>query len=523
MLTEAFDRAASRARDRDAARGARLARDDLQHRRSSSSASAASRPATTSSSTGSTNGCRADDAPTREQTRARYPDESGYVERDGVSVFYEVYGVGRADGPAAADLVDHPLAHWKMQIPYLARHCRVITFDGRGQRPLRPAREARGYDEREFAADALAVMDATRDGARGDRRASRSARSAALLLAAEHPERVEGAVFIAPVLSPRGDAAYRADVYPLDERARHRRRLGEVQPPLLAARLPRLPRVLLLADVHRAALDEADRGLRRLGARDDARDAAWPLSGAAWTTEDDRGELCRARALPGARDPRRRGRDQPAARRGIALAERPAASSSSLEGSGHCPHVRDPVKVNLLLREFVVAAAAAAPLGARQVARASARSTSRRRSASATPSATPRSPTSCASSIPTSRSTGSRSIPVTKVLEARGERIHPGERAPGERVRPHRERVGRARPALLPGDPPDGRDPARELHGLPRPRPRRAVRPLDRRRGVGARLLPAREPRAEARRLRVADGLRRLAADGTTAASARRS
>ena len=28
----------------------------------------------------------------REQTRARYPDEDGYVERDGVRLFYEVYG-----------------------------------------------------------------------------------------------------------------------------------------------------------------------------------------------------------------------------------------------------------------------------------------------------------------------------------------------------------------------------------------------------------------------------------------------
>ena len=92
--------------------------------------------------------------------------------------------------------------------------------------------------------------------------------------------------------------------------------------------------------------------------------------------------------------------------------------------------------------------------------------------------------------------------PVTR--GARGaRRAHPpGERAPRERVAPHRERVGRARPALLPGDPPDGRDPARQLHGLPRPRPRGALRPLDRRRGLGARLLPAREPRAEAGRLR---------------------
>ena len=51
--------------------------------------------------------------------------------------------------------------HWKMQIPYLARHCRVLTFDGRGNgRSDRPA-EPDAYREEEFAADALAVMDAT--------------------------------------------------------------------------------------------------------------------------------------------------------------------------------------------------------------------------------------------------------------------------------------------------------------------------------------------------------------------------
>ena len=33
-------------------------------------------------------------APPREQTRALYPDESGYVERDGVKLYYEVYGSG---------------------------------------------------------------------------------------------------------------------------------------------------------------------------------------------------------------------------------------------------------------------------------------------------------------------------------------------------------------------------------------------------------------------------------------------
>ena len=44
--------------------------------------------------------------------------------------------------------------------------------------------------------------------------------------------------------------------------------------------------------------------------------------------------------------------------------------------------------------------------------------------------------------------------------------------------------------------------------------PRGGLRRLDRRRGVGARLLPAREPGPEARRVRVADGLCRLAAYG---------
>ena len=29
-----------------------------------------------------------------EQTRARYPDEEGFIERDGVRVFWESYGEG---------------------------------------------------------------------------------------------------------------------------------------------------------------------------------------------------------------------------------------------------------------------------------------------------------------------------------------------------------------------------------------------------------------------------------------------
>jgi pimeloyl-ACP methyl ester carboxylesterase len=39
--------------------------------------------------------------------------------------------------------------------------------------------------------------------------------------------------------------------------------------------------------------------------------------------------------------------------RGIALAEDTGGELVTLEGSGHAPHVRDPVRVNLLLRDFI--------------------------------------------------------------------------------------------------------------------------------------------------------------------------
>ncbi len=130
-----------------------------------------------------------------EQTRARYPDESGYAERGGVKLHYEVYGSGE---PTVLLLPTWSIIysrHWKMQIPYLARHCRVVTFDGRGNG--RSDRPEAGYDEREFAADALAVMDATGTGRAVIVSLSLGAQRA-LLLAAGHPDRVAGAVFIAP-------------------------------------------------------------------------------------------------------------------------------------------------------------------------------------------------------------------------------------------------------------------------------------------------------------------------------------
>src|SRR5688572_24787902 len=99
-----------------------------------------------------------------EQSRARYPDSEGYVERAGVRIFYEVYGEGEHTILLLPTWSIIHSRHWKGQIPYLSRHFRVLTFDGRGNgRSDRPS-GAEAYLAREFADDALAVMDATDTG-----------------------------------------------------------------------------------------------------------------------------------------------------------------------------------------------------------------------------------------------------------------------------------------------------------------------------------------------------------------------
>ena len=104
---------------------------------------------------------------------------------------------------------------------FLARHCRVVTFDGRGNGRSDRPQEAAAYDEREFEADALAVLDAT-ETERAVIVGSRSAGSAGCSLAAEQPERIEAAVFIGPRFLVRGRNAAGANRLRLfDTRARH--------------------------------------------------------------------------------------------------------------------------------------------------------------------------------------------------------------------------------------------------------------------------------------------------------------
>src|SRR5580704_72731 len=94
------------------------------------------------------------------ETPARAPDEAGYIERDGVSVWWESYGSGEA---AILLMPTWAIVHarfWKAQIHYLARHFRVLTFDARGNGLSdRPDTKA-GYADAETVADAVAVLDA---------------------------------------------------------------------------------------------------------------------------------------------------------------------------------------------------------------------------------------------------------------------------------------------------------------------------------------------------------------------------
>src|SRR5467141_1285292 len=131
--------------------------------------------------------------------RAAEADSQGEAVRDGVRLHWELYGSG---DPTVFLLPTWSIIHsrhWKFQVAHLARHCRVLVMDGRGNglsdRPLDP----KAYADEEFAADALAVMDDA-----GTRSAALVALSAgsrwALLLAAEHPERVTSVVFIGPAV-----------------------------------------------------------------------------------------------------------------------------------------------------------------------------------------------------------------------------------------------------------------------------------------------------------------------------------
>ena len=156
--------------------------------------------------------------------RAAHPDLADHVVRDGVRLGYEVFGHGE---PTILLMPTWTIIHsrfWKLQVPYLSRHYRVVTYDGpgngRSDRVLDPER----YSPDSYASDAAAVLDAcgvseafvvglSRGGMYGIR------------LASLYPQLVTGLVLIGPALPLGGPAPGREriaarfrDPYPVEAR-----------------------------------------------------------------------------------------------------------------------------------------------------------------------------------------------------------------------------------------------------------------------------------------------------------------
>jgi pimeloyl-ACP methyl ester carboxylesterase/predicted glycosyltransferase len=133
-----------------------------------------------------------------EQSRAIYPHTEGFAARDGLRLFYEVYGEGEQTIFLMPTWSLVHSRHWKMQIPYFARHFRVLTMDGLGNGRSDRCSDPRRFRPAEFARDCLSVMDAS-----GTERAVMASLSKGaqylLELGRLAPERVAGAVFIGPL------------------------------------------------------------------------------------------------------------------------------------------------------------------------------------------------------------------------------------------------------------------------------------------------------------------------------------
>jgi pimeloyl-ACP methyl ester carboxylesterase/predicted glycosyltransferase len=283
--------------------------------------------------------------------RAPLPDRSGYVRRDGTRLHYELFGTGE---PAIVFLPTWSIVHsrhWKAQIPYFARHFRVLSFDGRGNglsdRPAGPE----AYADEQFALDTLAVMDANEIARAAIVSLSAGSRWA-LMLAADYPERVAAAAFISPNVPLGAPVADRAAAIAAFDapcecyegwskynshywRSNYRDFLEFFFSQCLSEPhstkqiedcvgwgMETTPETLL--DTHYApAMTDAEAAALAAKVR------------------------CPVLVINGD-DDRVAGSD-----RGEGLARTTGGALHILGGSGHLPHARDPVRVNLALREFI--------------------------------------------------------------------------------------------------------------------------------------------------------------------------
>jgi pimeloyl-ACP methyl ester carboxylesterase len=305
--------------------------------------------------------------------RARYPDHEGYVERDGVKVFYEVFG----DGNSLTLVLTHGwlICHselWKMQVGYLSRHYRVIKWDWPGNGRSDPLSPAEPTDLFKLAGWIPLIMEAT-----GTERAVLVGHSwgAALLspiVAAAHPDLVEAMVLIGALdLGATGEDldAVLAD-YPFLNAVAHfadepgdnpegwglvnghvfRRDWAAAARFFLATTLPEAHSTKPLEDCVQYAADTDGATAARV--IDDLLAMGGSLEG---IVDVLRGQLpmiygmvrCPVLMINGTADAQALPPFVPP------LADQLHAELLWIEGAGHSPHARDPVRVNLAIREFV--------------------------------------------------------------------------------------------------------------------------------------------------------------------------
>jgi pimeloyl-ACP methyl ester carboxylesterase/UDP:flavonoid glycosyltransferase YjiC (YdhE family) len=283
--------------------------------------------------------------------RARLPDESGYVVNSGVRIHYEVHGMGEPTILLLPTWAIVDSRHWKMQVPFLARYYRVITFDprgnGRSDRPKDPA----AYAASVFASDIEAVLDAT-----GTQRAVLGAFCSgfpwALLFAEAHPERVTGIVAIGPTLLIPPPDPWEADGLSFDdvldttegwakENRHYWRRDWRGYVEFFMSQIATEPHSTKPYD-----------DLVGWGMQTDAEtmlceaDSPRQITDEAAATKLCRSLTCPVLVIGGDQDkivPPERSRR---------IAELAGAELLVVEGGGHAPHVRYPVVVNHAIRDF---------------------------------------------------------------------------------------------------------------------------------------------------------------------------
>jgi pimeloyl-ACP methyl ester carboxylesterase/predicted glycosyltransferase len=350
--------------------------------------------------------------------RARYPDREGFIEHDGVAISWELYGEGER---TVLLLPPWQVVHsriWKTQIAYLARYFRVVAFDPPGNG--RSGRPATGYDHDRVAAVALAVLDALAVERASLVTLSRSAWHG-VILAAEHPERVERLVLTGCALddAPRGGPHFHA---PAGDDAQGWARFN-------AGYWRAHYREFLEFFFAEASMEP-----HSTKQREDA--VAWGLETTPEiliaTIDEGRCRTPLADLLARVRCPTLLVHGTEDRVRPIALSERAHAAIAGsvlvpMEGCGHTPNTRDPVRYNLLLRDFLAPAPAPRPWR---------RAMARRRRALFVSS-----PVGLGHALrdvaiaaalralrPDLEISWLAQDPVTRVLEARGETIHPASR-----------------------------------------------------------------------------------------------